>query len=200
MARVVEFLLELVGLGALMSLLAFVTWTKMALGAILALAGAYFPTLRKREDVPGSAQINLQKIAVQLRGGARFAVVIAGLVLIIGAMLDGHEGYLRQRSRVADADQATGLARAPRLGQPSDEDLKPLVVGPQGEASGLAVSSRLGQLSAEDLKQLLADPRNAATLQELIKAEQALRQTPPGQGQADVRGLSTEPAAAGASR
>ena len=93
MVRAVVYLCELVGVGGLIGLVAYISWTKMALGSALSLLGAFFPELHMKREGTGEGKIDAGNIKVVFRGGLRFVVVVAGLVLIVGAVLDGHEGF-----------------------------------------------------------------------------------------------------------
>jgi len=99
MAKAIWYLLELLGIGGLVGLLAYITWTKMALGSALSLLGAFFPELHAKESEQGEGTIDAGKVKVVFRGGLRFVVVISGLVLIVGAVLDGHEKYKEEKAR-----------------------------------------------------------------------------------------------------
>lgn len=87
------YIMESLGIIGLVGLISYITWTKMALGAALSLLGAFFPELHIKEGGKGEGTIDIGKVKVVFRGGLRFVVVIAGLVLIVGAVLDGHQGY-----------------------------------------------------------------------------------------------------------
>jgi hypothetical protein len=65
----------------------------------------FFPiSSPKAEPVAGgNAQIKVWNIFLKMSGSLRFAVVIAGLLVLVGAILDGHKGYV--------ADSADQLQR-----------------------------------------------------------------------------------------
>jgi hypothetical protein len=92
LGRNLEKVLKYVGLGIVMIFLKSVSWTKMTFGGLLALLGALFPKNQEEKNDEGEAKISSGKISIALKGGARFAVVIAGLVLIVGAVYDGVKG------------------------------------------------------------------------------------------------------------
>jgi hypothetical protein len=99
----VFFLLELLGVAGLVSLLAYITWTKMALGAVLTLLGAFFPSLKDaRQKLAGEGQVSWRGFLLKINGGIRFLVVIGGIILLIGAVLDGHEGYVKESRFLAE--------------------------------------------------------------------------------------------------
>jgi hypothetical protein len=101
MSRSVSYLLELGGVGGIVSLIAFIPWTKFALGSALAVVGAFFPQLNASRNLEkGSAQITAWNMLIKLSGSLRFAVVIAGLLILIGAISDGHEGYLQNDAKL----------------------------------------------------------------------------------------------------
>ena len=96
MNRLLTHILELLGIGGLVWLLAFIPWTKMALGGALALLGAFFPTITEHSRTSvEQGHITWSKLLIKFRGTVRFAVVVAGIVLIVGAVLDGYEGRER---------------------------------------------------------------------------------------------------------
>jgi len=101
MQRSLEFLLELLGVGSIGGLLAFVTWTKITLGRALTFLGAFFPKLRSQKEPPQKqvAQIKLWTFLVRMSGGLRLGVVVAGLILVIGAVIDGHRDYVEDAQR-----------------------------------------------------------------------------------------------------
>jgi hypothetical protein len=96
MPRVLLYLLELIGVGGIIGLMAFIPWTKMALGGALAFLGAFFPSLKDaRQSQSGDGQLTWRKVAVKFSGGVRFAVVMGGIVLLVGAVLEGHDGFTK---------------------------------------------------------------------------------------------------------
>jgi len=118
MMRVLQYVLEIGGLGAIIALMAYLPVTKLAVGGILTLVGAYFPDLRGRENLQkGTAQIRFANVLLKVSGGLRFAVVIAGIVVLIGAMADGHQEAVRRTGsspitdRFADFLKHKGLSK-----------------------------------------------------------------------------------------
>lgn len=97
MSRIVIYLLELLGLIGIVGMLAFIPWTKMALGGALAAIGAFFPRLQEEKDRPGKLTLKHKAIQVMLNGGPRFALVSAGIVVLLGALLDGHDGLAKKQ-------------------------------------------------------------------------------------------------------
>ncbi len=84
-----ELLLRFVGLGFLLLYLQSVSWTKIMLGGFLCLIGAFFPRGKVDQEKEGKAKISFGKLSFELRGGVRFAVVIAGIILIFVSVYDG---------------------------------------------------------------------------------------------------------------
>jgi hypothetical protein len=96
MRRAIEFLIELVGVGGVAALLVFVTWTKVLLGAFLAFLGAFFPSLKdSRQQVHADAHISFRQLVLKVTGSVRVAVIAGGLILIVGGLIDAHDGYPR---------------------------------------------------------------------------------------------------------
>jgi hypothetical protein len=95
--KVLQYLLEIWGLGAIMALMVYLPWTKLALGGVLTVLGAFFPDLRGRKNLQeGTAQVRFANVLLNVSGGLRYAVVIAGIVVLIGAVADGHQEALRR--------------------------------------------------------------------------------------------------------
>ncbi len=91
MARILMYLLELVGVAGIVGLLVFIPWTKMALGAALTFLGAFFPTVRPTQT-SGGGEVRWHRVLARFSGGIRVGVVLGGLVLLIGAVLAGVDG------------------------------------------------------------------------------------------------------------
>lgn len=90
MVQLWQLILEFVGLGGLVSLVAFVPWSKMTLGGVLALAGALFPHFGKKDEHdPGKGSVSTKFVRLTVNGGPRILLVFAGLILIAGSVLDG---------------------------------------------------------------------------------------------------------------
>jgi hypothetical protein len=92
----VEYILELLGVGGIVALIAFVSWTKLTLGGVLTVLGAYFPSLQPKTNnvAAGNTQIKVWNIFLKMSGTLRFGVVVAGLLVLVGAILDAHKGYV----------------------------------------------------------------------------------------------------------
>lgn len=102
LGRNIEKIFHYIGLGFIMFVLKSVSWTKMTFGGLLALFGAFFPKNQEENNEKGEAKISSGKISIALKGGVRFAVVIAGLVLIVGAVYDGVKGAEKQANPAHD--------------------------------------------------------------------------------------------------
>ena len=61
----------------------------MLLGGALSLVGALYPSKKNQND--GELHIKLSKLKVFVRGSIRFALVMVGGILIIGAAFDGFQ-------------------------------------------------------------------------------------------------------------
>jgi hypothetical protein len=83
---------ELIGFFGLLGAIPFVAWTKMTLGAVLTLAGAYFSHLRPNRTSGGALELDTGRTRVRYSGGLSLfvwgCVSIAGLILIFSAGLD----------------------------------------------------------------------------------------------------------------
>jgi hypothetical protein len=85
------FAMELIGfLGVFLSF-SILTWTKLTLGGALSFLGVFFPSRAGdgNENKDNKAAIRLGPIAVDFQGGLRFALVVAGIVLLIGGVNQG---------------------------------------------------------------------------------------------------------------
>ena len=107
------WLLEMIGLGGLVLLLSYIKWVHLIFGGVLALLGAFFPAVRvpSRRSVikpeTGDVQIKFDRVAVVARGTLRALVVIAGIVVIVGSIVEGyksHEQAERKAEKVAAKD------------------------------------------------------------------------------------------------
>jgi uridylate kinase len=94
---------ELLGLGSLLLIIKFIPFSKSVMGVVLSLTGAFFPELNKGKKERGEGTIDAGKIKVILKGGVRFAVVMGGLVLIVGAVLEGYGDYQKKKSQEISA-------------------------------------------------------------------------------------------------
>ena len=50
-----------------------------------------------RQAQAGDGQLTWKELAVKFSGGVRFIVVLSGIVLLVGAVSEGHEGFDRAR-------------------------------------------------------------------------------------------------------
>jgi hypothetical protein len=74
--------------------ISFIPWTKMTLGAALTVIGAFFPTKNQGND-RGEATITMFGSKITIRGAARFGVIVGGILLILGSIFDGYNGYTK---------------------------------------------------------------------------------------------------------
>jgi len=95
MIRIGIHALELIGVGGLVALFAFIPLTKLGLGGALAILGAFFPNFHSEKNKSGTAQVKFLAFLFKMSGGLRFAVVTAGIIVLIGAVIDGHENYVK---------------------------------------------------------------------------------------------------------
>jgi hypothetical protein len=83
--REIELFLEYLGLAGIIGILAFITWTKMLLGAVVTIVGAFFPS-RNSDKATGTGTIKWSQFNVAFKGSLRIGVIIAGIVLIVGLL------------------------------------------------------------------------------------------------------------------
>lgn len=100
MSKALLYLLELLGVAGIVGLIAFIPWTKMALGATLSFLGAFFPTI-KAANPQGEGEVSLKNFVARFSGGIRVGVVLGGVILIVGALLDGYEEKERNDKELA---------------------------------------------------------------------------------------------------
>jgi hypothetical protein len=119
--RVGMYLLQLVGLVGILGLVSYISWTKMVLGAVLTIIGALFP--QGTSDVQsGQGTLKFAKASVVLKGSLRIGIVLGGIILLIGAVLDGYEGY-------KEKNQQRALGGIDRLSDRFRSNVAPLVEG-----------------------------------------------------------------------
>ncbi|WP_041654715.1 hypothetical protein [Marinobacter nauticus] len=93
MQRYVLGILEFIGLAGIIGLIAYINWTKIALGAVMAAIGAFFPDFRRlevgEEQEHGAAKLIMLGAKFTINGTARFGVVLVGIILVIGGATEG---------------------------------------------------------------------------------------------------------------
>ncbi len=90
MSRNVMHFLEMLGLAGALWFVAAWNWTKILLGAFVALIGAFLPSsTTPRNEGPGETVINFPEKKFSIKGGIRFAVVIIGFVIVLSGIFDG---------------------------------------------------------------------------------------------------------------
>ena len=108
MGRAALYMMERLGLIGMIGIMSYIAWTKMLLGAALSMVGAFFPRVHGHDATDrGSGKINMHKIAISMVGGVRVLVVIGGIILIVGAVLDGHTSYVEAKEKEAAQDVAS---------------------------------------------------------------------------------------------
>lgn len=88
--KLLLYLSELGATGFFVLSFAFISWTKVALGAALVVVGAFFPHSTS-DKASGSGAIKIAGIFITLRGSLRVGVVIAGLALIVDEGIEANE-------------------------------------------------------------------------------------------------------------
>ena len=81
MAKHLPYLLELAAAGGLMYVFAFASLTKMAIGAALTIAGAFFPH-SSADKATGMGTMKVAGLNITLRGSLRVGVLLAGLLVL----------------------------------------------------------------------------------------------------------------------
>lgn len=74
-----------------------ISWSKMLIGSSISIIGALYPTQETSKDNTSSVQIS--KFKIYFKGSLKFALIIAGIIIIISAAIDGFkekEKYERQ--------------------------------------------------------------------------------------------------------
>jgi hypothetical protein len=135
----------------ILAILSYLSWTKMTLGAALAVIGAFFPEKGKK-GADGSASIRLFGAVITIAGAARFAVTIGGIILIIGSVFDATKVVINSAKDTPDTSQskstedcASGYRRdsvsnscQPIAGSPSSTS-NPIETAPATNTSSLAI-------------------------------------------------------------
>lgn len=126
-----KLVMEYAGVIALVGLFVFVPITKMVLGAVLTVVGAFFPRVESSsKNDEGKGKLSLFKIAVTLSGGVRFGVIFAGVILLIGSILEGYKNYDARKTELVNTkiglrESKVSLykmkANLYRLNDPSDQ-------------------------------------------------------------------------------
>ncbi|MDD5754562.1 MAG: hypothetical protein PHN45_07415 [Methylococcales bacterium] len=76
-----------IGLSGVLMFLKGVSWTKMTLGSFLAIIGTLYPGQEKEnKEISGETKISWRGFSIFLKGGLRFALVVGGVILIIGSV------------------------------------------------------------------------------------------------------------------
>jgi len=88
MKQIIIYLLELGAVSGLLLFITFVSWTKLALGSVLTVAGAFLPQ-GTADALNGRGKLKLLGVEITLSGVLRIGVVIGGLALITGEAVNG---------------------------------------------------------------------------------------------------------------
>jgi hypothetical protein len=86
--RMIPYFVELAATSGLIFAFAFISWTKIALGSVLTVIGAFFPNSTS-DKATGTGSLKLAGVNITLRGSLRVGVLIAGLVLIVNEGISG---------------------------------------------------------------------------------------------------------------
>lgn len=109
MGKALLFLMTEFGfLTVIVGIISGITWTKMTLGAALSVIGAFFPSHNRENPEGGHASITLFGNHVTFKGAARFAVIVSGILLILGALFDSVSVYTLEKANSFAAQQRSG--------------------------------------------------------------------------------------------
>lgn len=103
-----KFLFELVAEYGLFTVIfgaiSFMSWTKMTLGAALSVIGAFFPANKrnKNNNTNGIGAIKILGAEVTFSGAARYAVIVGGILLILGSIFDGASLYASNKTEFSE--------------------------------------------------------------------------------------------------
>ena len=87
LATMLPYLVELGAASFLLLFFAFITWTKVALGAALTVVGAFFPHSTS-DKATGTGALKIGGASITLKGSLRVGVVLAGIALVINEGID----------------------------------------------------------------------------------------------------------------
>lgn len=94
MVKLILFMISEYGfLTVLLGAFAFGSWTKITIGAALAVVGALFPSQRPQPGASGKVEIAAFGNKLSVSGAARFALKIGGIHLISSSNYNGAEEY-----------------------------------------------------------------------------------------------------------
>lgn len=104
---VFEYTLQWAGLTAVIGFIAFIPLPQATLGVVVTLLAVYYPTMKYPKGSVGTGEVSAWGLRATFRGGIKFALAIVGILLVVGAVLEGNEGKLkREREAMAAPSQA----------------------------------------------------------------------------------------------
>jgi hypothetical protein len=110
----ISHLHELAAAGGIVFLVAFVSWTKVALGAAVAIAAVFFPHATS-DKASGKGSLTLAGFNITLSGSLRVGVLLAGLMIIayegIGAKLQSEKFTAAAKSAATEMGELLGGAK-----------------------------------------------------------------------------------------
>ena len=169
MARLVIYVLELVGIGGIALVVGFLPWTKVGAGAVLALAGALCPELASDQVAnPGEPwSTRLRRLVSRALPMFRLGAFLGGAVLLVGAVLSAYEERESvQREETAQRAEAMGRL----LDQHAREHGRP-IGAPVQDRHLVDLGSALREIALDAAQPAPASPEPAAE-------EQAAAETP----------------------
>jgi hypothetical protein len=84
----------------IINFLVYINWSKMALGLVLMIIGIPPPFLTNEEKlmgIKGRSIVDAGKLEIFLRKSQRFTIIVSELILITAAILEGYEGFNRDK-------------------------------------------------------------------------------------------------------
>jgi len=98
LSKYLDDLFRYLGLMGLLVFMKTISWSKMLMGSFLSIIGALYPVKKESNDDKGEAKIEIPKFKLFIKGSLRFALVIAGVILIIGSIMSGVNGHKEYKS------------------------------------------------------------------------------------------------------
>jgi hypothetical protein len=117
-------ILEWIGLGGVIAILAYIPWPKMVLGAVMTLLGAFYPQ-SSADNTKGEGSFKGASFTALFKGSLRAGVTLGGIVLIVGAIMDGYSGKEAVKEAVIEKqliEKSKDLAKKPNIDSNIDRE------------------------------------------------------------------------------